>query len=187
MAIPTETFYGLAVDPANEAAVSKLFELKRRPETKPVLVLIANITQLTPLVESTPDLYQELMTEFWPGPLTLVFPARDTVSSLLTAGTGTIGIRHSPHPVALELIELLGAPITATSANLSGRPSAVSAQEVTKMFGGQLDLVLDGGTSEGQLPSTVVRVVEGRCCVEREGVVDLAGRIPLCSSPMLKP
>lgn len=178
--IPTETYYGLAVDPENEKALNKLFRVKQRPDSKPVLVLISTRDQLKSLVSDIPDTYLHLMDEFWPGPLTLVFPARPEVSKLLTAGTGTVGIRLTPHPVARALVEAMGKPITATSANISGKPPARSASDVGRMFGDKIDCIVDGGESGEELPSTVVRPSGDGFCIERHGVVDLRSRFPLC-------
>lgn len=178
--IPTETYYGLAVDPANEEALERLFRVKKRPESKPVLVLISSSTQLTSLAVTIPKAYIDLMDEFWPGPLTLVFAAGPDVSPLLTAGTGTVGIRQTPHPVARAIIEGIGKPITATSANISGQPPASSAADVCRMFGKEIDCIVDGGDSRVKLPSTVVRPCGNGFCIERHGVVDLRSRLPLC-------
>ncbi|WP_163336772.1 L-threonylcarbamoyladenylate synthase [Desulfopila sp. IMCC35008] len=178
--IPTETYYGLAVDPENEEALERLFRIKMRPESKPVLVLISCREQLESLVADIPDTYVELMDEFWPGPLTLVFQARAGVSSLLTAGTGTVGIRQTPHPVARAMIESIGKPITATSANISGQPPASSAADVCRMFGKEIDCIVDGGESGEKMPSTVVRPRGDEFCIERHGVVDLRSRFSLC-------
>lgn len=179
--IPTETYYGLAVDTDNEQAINRLFQLKQRPSSKPVLVLISAREQLDSLALSVPDRYHELMEEYWPGPLTLVFPAKPEVSSLLTAGTGTIGVRMTPHPVTVTLIQEVGKPITATSANISGRKAARSAEEVRTMFKNGLDYVIDGGSSGNILPSTVIRSINNRLCIERSGSVDLGARFPLCN------
>jgi L-threonylcarbamoyladenylate synthase len=179
--IPTETYYGLAVDPKNEKALKRLFRVKKRPDSKPVLVLISTRDQLETLVLDIPDIYHSLMDEFWPGPLTMVFPARPEVSHLLTAGTGTVGIRLTPHPVARAIIEAAGKPITATSANISGDPPARSALDVSLMFGDTIDYIIDGGESGETLPSTVIRPLGEGFCIERQGGVDLLSRFPLCS------
>jgi L-threonylcarbamoyladenylate synthase len=178
--IPTETYYGLAVDPDNEKALERLFRVKRRPGSKPVLVLISGKRQLESLVSDIPQAYFPLMEEFWPGPLTLVFPARPDISTLLTAGTGTVGVRLTPHPVARALVEAVGKPITATSANISGELPARSAMEVARMFGQDVDYIVDGGESGELLPSTVLRPHGTGFCIERQGVTDLHWRFPLC-------
>ena len=179
VAIPTETYYGLAVDYENETAIKKLFTLKKRAAEKPVLLLISELSQLFSLVSSVPDFYSQLIQEFWPGPLTLVFPAKDNVSPLLTANTGTIGVRQTPHQHALEIIDKLKKPITATSANISGQPAARTPDEVRQMFGDQVDMIIES-ESGGELPSTVIRQIEDRFCIERQGVIDMSHRLALC-------
>ena len=180
--IPTETYYGLAVDPENEQALSALFRIKQRPLTKPVLLLISRLEQLEPLVASIPEGYRRLIDSHWPGPLTLVFPAGPTVSPLLSAGTGTIGIRQTPHPLARRLIDMLGGPITATSANISAGSPALSAARVREIFGDRLAWVVDGGETDPGAGSTVVNIRHGRLCVERRGRLSLA-ELPDCAGP----
>lgn len=179
VAVPTETYYGLAADPENEAALHRLFELKQRPQHKPILVLISKIEQLHGYIASIPQLYTDLIDCYWPGPLTLVFPAKTTLSPLLTGGTGTIGVRLTPHPIACRIIDLLGRPITATSANISRHEPARTARQVKMFFGDRLDFVVDGGAADEGPGSTVVNIVEGELCIERPGRVHLAG-VPEC-------
>lgn len=179
VAVPTETYYGLAADPENEAALHRLFELKQRPQQKPILVLISRIEQLNRYVASIPQLYNDLINCYWPGPLTLVFPAKPAVSPLLTGGTGTIGVRLTPHPLARRLIDLLGRPITATSANISRHEPARTAGQVKLFFQNRLDYVVDGGPADEGPGSTVVNIVGEKLCLERPGRVHLPG-VPVC-------
>lgn len=171
VAIPTETYYGLAVDPFNRDAVARLFVLKKRSSAKPLLTLIPGREHLAMLTAAIPAVYLPLM-DFWPGPLTLVFPARSTLSSLVTGDTGTVGARISSHPLAQLLVRALDQPVTATSANISGRPAAVTADEVRAAFGGSIDLVIDGGRTPGGPGSTLVGVRDGRLLLIRAGVID---------------
>ncbi len=179
VAFPTETFYGLAVDPFNEQALSDLFKLKGRPGHKPVLVLIQSENQLTSLARSIPDLYRPLMQLYWPGPLTLVFPAlATTLSSALTGTDGIgIGVRISSHPVARAFGQLWGRPLTATSANLSGWPAARTAAEVQQFFGAGVSYILDGGQTPGGMSSTVVGIAQGQLQLIRAGVIDFASLV----------
>lgn len=174
VAFPTETYYGLAADPFCEPAVSRLFQVKRRPALKPLLLLIDRIEQLQEVAAEVPAQYQELMERFWPGPLTLVFPARKELPAVLTGNTGTIGVRISPHPVARELIRMTGRPLTATSANFSDLPPARTAREVQTMFQNSLDYILDGGETAAGLCSTVVGLEGGRMVLFRRGQIDLS-------------
>lgn len=155
IALPTETYYGLAVRPTQEPALRRLSELKGRLAAKPILLLIGNRDQLAELVASIPPAATALMNLFWPGPLTIVFPAASGLSPLLTGGTGTIGIRFSPLPHLRRLLQETG-PLTGTSANRSSEPPSDSADNVQLALGPALDLILDGGRTAGGLPSTVV-------------------------------
>ena len=173
VAFPTETYYGLAVDPECERAVAKLFQVKQRQAYKPLLLLIDRSEQLYDLVSEIPHKYVELMEKFWPGPLTLVFPARKDLSRQLTGNTGTIGVRISPHPIARKLVRKMGKPITATSANLSGVAPAKTADEVFEMFQDKVDYILDGGKTAAGLCSTVVGLQDGHLTILREGQADV--------------
>lgn len=175
VAFPTETYYGLAVDPFNGQAVARLFAVKRRPASKPVLVLIEDRDHLQRLTVETPEQFSPLMAAFWPGPLTLIFPAQPTLSTYLTAETGTIGIRVSSHPLALKLCALAGGAITATSANRSGCPPARTEQEVTAQFGQEVDWLVTGGPTRGGLASTIIAATSGGGLrLVRGGVIDFS-------------
>lgn len=171
VAYPTETFYGLAVDTRNDAAIGRLFAVKKRPATSPVLILIAFVELLDQYVASIPPIARRLMDIFWPGDLTLVFEAGPRVSPMLTAGSGKIGIRLSSHPVATALARAIEAPISGTSANLSGQPPCRLATEVLKGLGNGVDLILDAGETPGKVGSTVLDVTVKPFRVLREGVV----------------
>jgi len=173
VAFPTETYYGLAVDPFNHKALQRLFSIKQRPVIKPILTLISAASQLSCLAADIPPLFSPLMTRYWPGPLTLVFPARPGLSPLLTAGSGTVGARISSHPVAQALARLAAAPITATSANISGLSPALSAADIHEQFGNKLDMVIDAGPAAGGLGSTVVGASQDGLVMLRRGVVSL--------------
>ena len=176
VAFPTETYYGLAVDPCCEPAVARLFQVKRRPAHKPLLLLIDRIEQLPEVAADIPPRYRELMERFWPGPLTLIFPANKKLPEEVTGHTGSVGVRISPHPIARELIRKTGGPITATSANLSDRMPAKTAREVWAIFRDELDYILDGGETAGGLCSTVVGLDEGELVLVRRGQIDPWGR-----------
>lgn len=157
IAFPTETFYGLGTCPSNAHAVQRIFDLKGRAlHTAPILVLIRSRTDLEALTSEITAAAERLMETYWPGPLTLVFRASDSVPSVLTAGTGTIGIRLSAHADVQRLLAAVGGPLTGTSANRSGHPPATTTDEVDRVLGTDLDLILNGGETPGGLPSTVV-------------------------------
>lgn len=175
VAFPTETYYGLACDPFSKAALSRLFALKRRSPDKPVLTLIDHENQLPLLVKDVPSLFVPLMESFWPGPLTLIFQALDDLPELLTGYKSTVGVRISSHPVARRLVEAVGQPITATSANFSGHPAAVSAREVSEQLGPDIDFILDAGETPGGKGSTIVGINDhGELMILREGVIPAA-------------
>lgn len=171
VAFPTETYYGLAVDPLNPLALNFLFVLKQRDIAKPILTLVDNRESLASLVHEVPTVYSQLMEKFWPGPLTLIFQAKIDIPTLLTAGTSTIGVRQSSHPFARQLLRAFGRPITATSANISGHDAATDAYEVKAQFGNQIDMVFDGGKAPGVLGSTIVGLDGNQLKLIREGVI----------------
>jgi L-threonylcarbamoyladenylate synthase len=171
VAFPTETYYGLAVDPLNPLALNHLFSLKQRETSKPILTLVDDRESLPLLVQEIPPPYVPLMDEFWPGPLTLIFQARVNLPALLTAGTGTVGVRQSSHPFARQLLRAFGRPITATSANISGNNAAVDAYEVRSQFGSRIDMVFDGGRTPGIVGSTIVGFAGKTIKLIREGVI----------------
>jgi len=171
VAYPTETFYGLGVDGQNEEAVKKIFLIKGRNFKNPISVIIGDANDVRGLVEEIPEFALHLMERFWPGALTIIFKASPEVSHLLTAGTGKIGIRLSSHPVATALAKKLGHPLTATSANLSGKHECTSADEVIQGIGDQIDAVIDGGQTPGGSGSTIIDVTTDPPAILREGVI----------------
>lgn len=171
IAYPTETFYGLGVDPFNETAAKKLFALKGRDFDKPVSILVKDKNMLIAVVEEIPPAAERLIKKFWPGPLTIIFKAKKTIPALITGNTGKIGIRISCNTVTQKLLEEIDSPITTTSANPSGKKSPVTAKEVTDCFGDKIDLVIDGGVLSGKLGSTIVDVTEGELKILRQGEI----------------
>jgi len=171
VAFPTETFYGLGAAALDAAAVRRVFAVKGRPEAKPLLVLVDTPDRVAELVAEIPPRARALMARHWPGPLTLVMRARPELPEALTAGTGTIGVRLSPHPVARGLAAALGGPVTAPSANPSGAAPPTTAAEVLAYFPDALPLVLDGGPTPGGPASTVVDVTVDPPRILRAGPV----------------
>jgi len=174
VAFPTETYYGLAVDPCRIQALERLFQVKRRRKELPILVLVGGTDQVPLLAREVPQVFRRLIERFWPGPLTLVCPALPILSPLLTGNTGTVGLRQSPDETANRLIKTFGGPVTATSANISGYPAAVTADGVARIFADEIDLILDGGSTPGGMGSTLIGI-EGtslRCL--REGKIAFA-------------
>ena len=171
VAIPTESFYGLAVNPTDVRAIKRLFDVKKRRGDQPILLLISSVEHLDQYVIHVPHIAHQLMNEFWPGGLTLIFEAKPSLPRELTAGTGKIGVRLSSHPVPTALAQAVGIPITGTSANISGQPACSSAREVFRGLGDKVDLILDGGETAGGKGSTVLDVTKDPPVVVREGMV----------------
>jgi len=175
-AVPTETYYGLAADCFNERAVEKVFQIKKRDYSKPLLLLISDEAQLFRLVAEVPELYRPLMERYWPGPLTLIFPAKPYLPPLVTGGTGTIGVRISSNHIVQKLLQSIDTPITATSANVSGLQPPVTPAQVQVMFDGKLDYILDGGETPGGLASTIIGCSGKSLKIVRQGVLDIKVR-----------
>jgi L-threonylcarbamoyladenylate synthase len=172
IAYPTETSYGLGASIEALGALDRIYEIKKRPADKPLLVIIKDASWLKGLTANIPASSYPLMERFWPGPLTILFPARPGLPSPLCASTGKIGIRVSSHPIAMALLDGLGGPITATSANLTGFPSSNSAQEVmAQLVSPPPDFILDGGPAPGGLPSTIVDVTADPPVIVRHGAI----------------
>ncbi|TLY20810.1 MAG: threonylcarbamoyl-AMP synthase [Nitrospirae bacterium] len=172
IAFPTETFYGLGVTPWDSSAVQRLFALKgRSTASSPILVLIRHRKDLESLISEISPSAELLMNACWPGPLTIVFRASSRVPPLLTAGTGTIGIRLSAAASLQWLLDAVDGPLTGTSANRSGALPAVTAQDVQASLGVDVDLVLDGGRTPGGFASTVVDTTVMPVRLIREGAL----------------
>ena len=170
IALPTESFYGLAVAPFNERALARLWQVKGRSEGKPILVLIGDRSQLEPLVRSIPPPATVLMNAFWPGPLTIVFAAALGLTDAVTAGTGSVGIRLSAWQPLVDLLRRVG-PVTGTSANREGIPPPRTAEEVQHNLGDALDLIIDAGPTTGGRPSSVIDV-RGPIRMIRDGSIE---------------
>jgi L-threonylcarbamoyladenylate synthase len=170
---PTETLYGLGAISTDRAALAKLVRAKKRPKEKGFIVLIARKADLRQLAESVPKTAKVLIDAFWPGPLTLVFTKKSTISNRLTGSDHTIAIRYTSHPVAQKLIRKAGKPITAPSANISGNPAPRTAYEALEDLGANADIAyaLDAGRSPNAKPSTIVDVSGTHIKILREGAV----------------
>ncbi len=173
VAIPTETVYGLAADALNPLAVAKIFEAKQRPKFDPLIVHIASPDSLGLLAENVPAMIQQLIDNFWPGPLTVVLPKKDCVPDLVTSGLETVAIRMPDHPLALQLIQQSGKPLAAPSANLFGRTSPTTAWHVADQLGEHLAYILDGGPCKVGIESTIVGMIEDRLALLRPGGVTI--------------
>jgi L-threonylcarbamoyladenylate synthase len=171
IAFRTDTFYGLGVDPFNAAAVARIRELKGREGSKPILLLVADLSDVPQFVVGGSRLFMALAAKFWPGPLTIVGSASDQLLDALTAGSGTIGVRLPDDDGVRALVRRCGGALTATSANVSGKPPARSAKDVADYFGESIELILDGGETTVTEPSTVVDVSGQEPIVIRSGLI----------------
>jgi L-threonylcarbamoyladenylate synthase len=170
IAFPTDTVYGLGGDAFNSTAVERIYEIKNRPKHRQLPVLIADVERLTTLANPIPEFARFLARRFWPGGLTLVLPKADLVPAYLAPGP-TIAVRIPNHPVCLTLIRHLGNPIIGTSANISSRPSVLTADEVEQQLGGKIDFVIDGGKCPGGRESTIVDVTCEPPIILRQGII----------------
>ena len=171
VAYPTDTLYGLAVDPRNDAAVERLFAVKGRDVTSAIALIAADATMAEEVAANGFGSFERrLAAAFWPGPLTIVVAAASGMAPALAPG-GTLGVRVPAHLVARSLSAAFGGCITATSANVAGRLPAVTADEVAATLGNHLDFLVDAGPAPGGAPSTVVELVEGRPVLHRAGAV----------------
>lgn len=171
IAFPTETLYGLGADALDAAAVEKIYRLKGRDPANPIPVLVADRGMLDVLVAEILPLAERLIDEFWPGPLTLVLPARGNIPRPLLNSSGGIGVRVSSQPIATELVRRLGRPLTATSANPSGKPPARTVEEAKSYFAAEIDIFIDGGTLVSKTGSTVAAISSDRVKIIREGEI----------------
>ena len=169
VAIPTETVYGLGANGLDPEAVAKIFIAKGRPQDNPLILHVADSSQIENLCHSIPDAAYRLAEKFWPGPLTMVLPARDTVPKCTTAGLPTVAVRCPDNAVTREIIRLSGCPIAAPSANISGKPSTTTAEHVIHDHNGKIEAVVDGGPCRVGLESTIVDLSEDRPRLLRPG------------------
>ena len=166
---PTETLYGLGADALNFSAVEKVFQLKGRDPHNPFPVLVSDRAMLDSLVTEITPLAEKLMARFWPGPLTLVLPARTDVPKPLVNSTGGVGVRISSQPIAQEIVKMLGRPLTATSANPSGQPGAQTLAQARNYFSGEIEIFIDGGALASRTGSTVAAVARSKIKIIRAG------------------
>lgn len=171
-AFPTETVYGLAAGILNQDALQRVYDVKGRPSNKPLPVQIADVDSLNYIASDIPEIGIRLIEAFFPGPLTIILNALDSVSPLITANTGKVGIRMPDHRVALELIKAAEMPIAAPSANTSGLEPPIDAQMILNDIGGKIEYIIDAGKCKLGNPSTVVDVTENTLKIVRKGAIN---------------
>ncbi len=173
VALPTDTFYGLAVDPVNLHAVERIYQIKSRQKQKPLSLLIANVAQAYELARDIDDRFDRLAERFWPGPLTIIVRAGSKLPLRSTANTGNVALRVPDAAIPRAVVEQYGLPITATSANLHNASECSHAACVRDQIGDRIPLIVDGGPSAYSLPTTIVNLADhdGSWEILREGVI----------------
>ena len=169
VAIPTETVYGLAANGLDELAVAEIFAVKGRPQDNPLILHLWGAEQMDQFCHHIPQAAYDLAARFWPGPLTMVLPAKDCVPKRTTGGLSTVAVRCPDHALTREIIRLAGVPLAAPSANLSGKPSTTTAQHVLDDHDGKIPLIVDGGNCRVGVESTIVDLTEERPRLLRPG------------------
>lgn len=171
VAFPTDTVYGIGADSRQPQAIARLYEIKRRPSSRPIPILLARSEGLRSVARDIPESAWRLAERFWPGALSLVVHCAPSIPPVLTAGGTTVAVRVPDHPVVRALIEGLSAPLAGTSANTSGLPSPVTARDVLAQLGGRIAALLDGGACAGGKPSTIVDLTTTPFRILRRGPV----------------
>ena len=169
--VPTETVYGLAGNGLDASAVAKIYEVKGRPEVKPLSLLVPGLDVAATVCAHIPKSAQLLAEAFWPGPLTIILPKRDYVPDIVTAGGDSIGVRCPDHPLTLELLCTAGIPAAAPSANISDMPSPKCAEDVLGYFDGKIECIIDGGRCELGVESTIVSLMTEQYKILRQGAL----------------
>ena len=169
VAIPTETVYGLGANGLDEQAVARIFEAKGRPQDNPLILHIAGPEQIETFAHHIPQAAYDLAEKFWPGPLTLILPARDFIPRRTTGGLETVGLRCPDCDITREIIRRSGVPVAAPSANISGKPSTTTAAHVLHDHDGKIDMIVDGGSCRVGVESTIVDLTEQRPRLLRPG------------------
>ncbi len=173
LGMPTDTFYGLAADPFNLRAVDRVYEIKSRSRHKPLSLLIESIDQAEELAQVLPEEFHALARKYWPGPLTIIVKASSRLPLKVTANTGNVALRVPNATIPLAVVQAARIPITATSANLSGESECTTAMAVRDQLKDRIAIIVDGGTSPREIPSTIVDLTdeESRWRVLREGAI----------------
>ena len=172
--IPTDTVYGIAARMKDLKAVDRIYRIKNRPRTKPLIIFVSDPHQVDDFIEEMPPFAIDLMETFWPGPLTLIFPAAESLSREITAGLKTIGVRIPDCKPVIDILKAIKEPLVVTSANISGKKDPVTAGEVLAELGDSLDYILDTGTTLHQVVSTIVDVTGEHPKIVRQGALKKA-------------
>lgn len=168
---PTETVYGIGANGLNAEAVKRIYEIKKRPLTKPINLLVNSVEMIEKVAKDITPLEYAIIKEFFPGPLTMILKKKEIVPDIVTAGGATVGIRMPANEIALELIKKAGVPLATPSANISDKPSKTNIKDVMKDFPKGVDCFIDGGESRIGVASTIVQVIDGVPHILRQGTI----------------
>lgn len=168
---PTETVYGIGVNGLDEEAVKKLYKVKKRPEDKPISLLVSNMDMVNQISKDISEVEYKLMETFFPGPFTIILKKRKNVPDIVTANQDTVGVRMPDNETTRKLIEYAGVPIATPSANISGKPSGTNMKEIMKDFDDKVDYYIDGGESKLGVASTIVKVIDEIPHILRQGTI----------------
>jgi L-threonylcarbamoyladenylate synthase len=167
---PTDTVYGVAALARNAGAVADIFRAKQRPADMPIPVMVSEPDRINEIARPLPG-FRELAAAFWPGPLTIILPRRPVLPDIVTSGGDTVALRIPDHPLTLALLRRIDEPLAVTSANLSGHPPALTAQQARAQLDGRVAAIIDGGAAPGGLPSTIVDLTQSPPQILRHGPV----------------
>lgn len=168
---PTETVYGIGASAISDKAVQKVFEIKFRPENKPINIMVDNIKEICKYANIKSDIEKQIIEKFMPGPITIILEKKENISNKVTAGNRKIGIRIPDNKIALELLKECNIPIVASSANISGKDSGINIEEIKKELGENVNIYIDGGTIKMGEPSTIVEVINNEIVIHRKGKI----------------
>jgi len=182
VACPTDTVYGVGAAINIESAVERVYQIKGRPHSRALPILLADKSEIAEVAKAVPPLAWRLADRFFPGALTIVLPKADSVSDIVTGGRKTIAIRIADHPIPIAIVRGLGVPIVGTSANLSGSPSALTAEEVRAQLGDRVDMIIDGGRCPGGWESTIIDLTGETPLILREGPISSEELREVCPS-----
>jgi len=182
VACPTDTVYEVGAAINIESAVERVFQIKGRPHSRALPILLADKSEIAEVAKMVPPLARRLADRFFPGALTIVLPKADSVSDIVTGGRKTIAIRIADHPIPIAVVRGLGVPIVGTSANLSGSPSALTAEEVRAQLGDRVDMIIDGGRCPGGWESTIIDLTGETPLILREGPISSEELREVCPS-----
>lgn len=168
---PTETVYGIGTNGFDENAIRKLYEVKERPLNKPISLLVSNIDMVDDIAKDISINERKIMEAFFPGPLTIILKKKDIVPDILTSNGDTVGVRMPEGDIARKLVEYAGVPIATPSANITGKPSGTNIFSIKKDFDGKVDCFIDGGESRIGRGSTIVKMVDNKIIILREGII----------------